>query len=62
MSRAISRVNPHLRDRAGDYAEQVGAARWIFGQIVQLADDMPKLPDAELRARLLTTNGPAPLG
>jgi hypothetical protein len=49
MSWAISLVNPHLRDRADDYAEQVRVARWILGQVVQLADDMPKFTDVELR-------------
>lgn len=50
---AMSLVNAHLRDRAGDYAEQVGAARWILQQIVQLVDQMPELTDRELRTRLL---------
>jgi transposase-like protein len=44
---AISVVNPHPCDR------QAGAAHWILQQVAQLADDMSKLTDVELRDRLL---------
>lgn len=53
MGWAVSLVNPHLRDRASDYAEQLGAARWLLGQVVALADEAPTLTDRELRHRLL---------
>jgi hypothetical protein len=33
--------------------EQLGRLRWILQQVVQLADEMPKLTDVELRDRLL---------
>jgi hypothetical protein len=47
-------VNPHLRDRAGDYAEEVGRLRWYLQQIVALGDAADGLTDLELRDRLLT--------
>jgi CTP:molybdopterin cytidylyltransferase MocA len=54
---AISVVNPHLRSGylAGLAAavEQVGAARWILRQVVQLADQAPQLADEQLRAQLV---------
>lgn len=54
MGWAVSLVNPHVRDRAGDHAEEVGRLRWYLQQIVALGDDAPKLTDRELRDRLLT--------
>ena len=49
---AVSVVNPHLRDRAGDYAEEVGRLRCYVQQIVALGDAADGLTDRELRDRL----------
>lgn len=53
MSWAISLVNPHLRDRADDYAEQVRVARWILGQVVQLRRRHAEVHRRRTAARLL---------
>lgn len=52
MGWAVSLVNPHLLDRAVDYAEQTAALRWYLQQIITLADKAPQLTDQELRTRL----------
>ncbi|MGH4012214.1 MAG: hypothetical protein ACRDTH_29315 [Pseudonocardiaceae bacterium] len=49
----VSVVNPHLRDRAGDYAEEVGRLHWTLQRVIALADDADKLTDQQLRTRLL---------
>lgn len=53
---AITVVNPSLQpysDRLAGMVEALSAARWILGQVVQLADDADGLTNDELRARSL---------
>ncbi len=56
---AVSVVNPHLRTAsylAGlrTEVEEMGSLRRTLGQVVTLAEEMPKLTNSELRDRLLT--------
>lgn len=50
---AVRPQQPAYFDELGAAVDELGRLRWILRQVVALADDVPKLTDAELRDRLL---------
>ena len=58
MSWAITTANPQpYLDRLTATVEQLGAARFMLRQIIELAEHAPGLTDRELRDRLLRLAG-----